>query len=313
MTTRRTGIENVNPAFHPGPDVAPSYQNPTRRLSQVNLAGHSRDCYFFFESAGIVIIKLCYPRAVFTIPSSASPRLESSIQAESELALSVFTHKAFSSPPSSSKMASFMASLFSNSKAQDRQDAAQRPTTPNPSRNSFVTPTITPQGSPSKKTAPPGAHDLPTAFDNLTLTNSPFDAPVKFDPSPLGTNLSPGKINNAINIFEDSPASAADESIIQKPAAVASPRKYGQENTPPVSSRPPIVDSPSYISHAAVSRQGLYQQAGRERPSTPAKKFNTSRGLTAEERELLQKPNIKRLVNVTQLCTFLRARPFCLD
>lgn len=198
-------------------------------------------------------------------------------------------------------MASFMASLFSNSKAQDKPDAVSRPATPN--RNSFVTPTITPQGSPSKKTVPPGAHDLPVAFDNLKLNSTnPFDAPVKFDPSALGTHLSPSKINNnTINIFEDSPDAAADESIIQKPATAAAPRKHGQENTPPVSSRPPIVDSPSYISHAAVSRHGLYQQTGRERPSTPAKKFNTSRGLTAEERELLQKPNVKRLVNVTQL------------
>jgi hypothetical protein len=203
-------------------------------------------------------------------------------------------------------MASFMASLFSNSKAQDKPDAGQqRPTTPNANRNSFITPSITPQGSPSKKTAPPGAHDLPVAFDNLKLTANAFDAPVKFDPSALGTNVSSSKINsNTINIFEDSPAGAADESIIQKPAAAPSPRKHGQENTPPVSSRPPIVDSPSYISHAAASRHGLYQQTGRERPSTPAKKFNTSRGLTAEERELLQKPNVKRLVNVTQLCMY---------
>lgn len=201
-------------------------------------------------------------------------------------------------------MASFVASLFSNSKAQDKQDAAQRPCTPNPNRNSFVNPSTTPQGSPSKKTVPPGAHDLPVAFDNLKLTNSPLEAPVKFDPSALSTHLTPGKINNnAINIFEDSPAIVADESIIQKPAATASPRKHGQENTPPVSSRPPIVDSPSYISHAAVARQGLFQQPGRERPASPAKKFNTSRGLTAEERELLQKPSVKRLVNVTQLCT----------
>lgn len=203
-------------------------------------------------------------------------------------------------------MASFVASLFSNSKAQDKQDVAQRPATPN--RNSFVTPTITPQGSPSKKTVPPGAHDLPVAFDNLKLNSTnPFDAPVKFDPAALGNHLSTGRINNnTINIFEDGPDAAADESIIQKPATAASPRKHGQENTPPVTTRPPIVDSPSYISHAAVSRQGLYQQTGRERPSTPAKKFNTSRGLTAEERELLQKPNVKRLVNVTQLCRFLQ-------
>ena len=204
-------------------------------------------------------------------------------------------------------MASFMASLFSNSKAQDRQDASQRPGTPN--RNSFITPTSTPQGSPSKKTVPPGAHDLPVAFDNLKLdSTNPFDAPVRFDPSSLGTHLAPGKINNnAINIFEDGPASGADDSIIQKPTAAASPRKHGQENTPPVSTRPAIPENPSYINHAAASRHALYQQTGRERPSTPAKKFNTSRGLTAEERELLKKPNVKRLVNVTQLCKFTLA------
>lgn len=203
-------------------------------------------------------------------------------------------------------MASFMASLFSNAKTtQEKQDASPRPGTPN--RNSFITPTITPQGSPSKKTVPPGAHDLPVAFDSLNLNskNNPFDAPVRFDPSTLGTHLSTGKVNNnTINIFEDNSASGADESIIQKPTTAASPRKQGQENTPPVSTRPPIADSPSYINHAAASRHAPYQQTGRERPSTPAKKFNTSRGLTPEERELLKKPNVKRLVNVTQLCKF---------
>jgi hypothetical protein len=211
-------------------------------------------------------------------------------------------------------MASFMASLFSSSTRQDKLDAGQRPGTP--TMNSFTTPVSTPQGSPSKKTVPPGANDLPVAFDNMKLNSTnPFDAPVKFDPSALGSHFAAGKPNNnTINIFEDSPAGGADESIIQKPAATAqSPRKHAQENTPPVSARPPIVDSPSYLhNHAAASRQQTYNLKERERPSTPAKKFNTSRGLTAEERELLKKPNVKRLVNVTQLCTFSLVNCSCI-
>src|SRR4051812_13198004 len=104
-------------------------------------------------------------------------------------------------------MASFMASLFSGNARQDKQDGGQRPVTP--TGNNFTTPSSTPQGSPSKKTVPPGAHDLPVAFDNLKLNSTnPFDAPVKFDPSALGTHLSSGRTNNnTINIFEDSPAS----------------------------------------------------------------------------------------------------------
>jgi cell cycle protein kinase DBF2 len=216
-------------------------------------------------------------------------------------------------------MASFMASLFSSSTRQDKPDGAvHRPTTPaNPiqAAPSFTTPVRTPQGSPSKKTAPPGANDLPDYFDNIKLnsptigsegwkTGNPFDAP----PVKLAPPTPKGKINNNnIQIFEDHPTGGADESIIQKPAPAAAPRKQAQENTPPVSSRPPIVghDSTASVlqpSHAAISRSELYHLREREKPSTPIKKFNTNRGLTAEERELLAKPNVKRMVNVTQLC-----------
>ncbi|KXX73488.1 Serine/threonine-protein kinase sid2 [Madurella mycetomatis] len=193
-------------------------------------------------------------------------------------------------------MASFMANLFPGGK-QDKADA--RPSTP--IRNSFITPASTPQGSPSKRTVPPGANELPGALQNMKLgTPSALDIPVKLGrpQSALITPLSPGRTN--VQNFEEG-SSTVDDSIIQKgPAAPGSPLKSkGQENTPPALPRDPFTEPTYQPSHAAISRQELYQP--RDRPSPTVKRFNTTRGLTAEERELLQKPTVKRMVNVTQL------------
>jgi hypothetical protein len=196
----------------------------------------------------------------------------------------------------SGAMASFMANLFPGGK-QDKPDA--RPSTP--IRNSFITPASTPQGSPSKKTIPPGANELPASFQGMKInTPSAFDTPVKLSrPQSVIAPLSPGK-SNLQNIEEGS--STVDDSIIRKGAPrTGSPlRNQGQENTPPVLPRDPFTEPTYQPSHAAVSRQELYQH--RDRPSPTVRRFNTTRGLTAEERELLQKPAVKRLVNVTQLC-----------
>lgn len=201
-------------------------------------------------------------------------------------------------------MASFVSNLFQAGGKQDKVDSGQAPSTP--TKTSFTTPISTPQGSPSKKMVPPGANDLPAAVENLKLTSAnAFENPVNLGrPQSQGTPLSPGKTNIQA-VDENSPF--VDDSIIHKGVTTTgSPlRNQGQENTPPTSSRPVSsrgnpTDAPLQPSHAAISRQGLYQL--KERPSTPAKKFNTSRGLTPEEREILQKPNVKRLVNVAQLC-----------
>ncbi|KAG8419016.1 serine/threonine-protein kinase dbf2 [Metarhizium acridum] len=198
-------------------------------------------------------------------------------------------------------MASFMSNFFQGGKDKVSGDDSPRPATPTKkvNNNSFINPPSTPQGSPSKTTVPPGAHDLPSAFDGaMSLNPSGLDAPVKLTrPQSVVTPLSPGKTNaqpldeSSINV---------DESVIHKATTSSgSPlKKQGQENTPPVS-RLAMVDSPAQHSHAAKSRQQLYET--RDRPMTSYRKFNTSRGLTAEERELLQKPGVKRLVNVTQL------------
>ena len=197
-------------------------------------------------------------------------------------------------------MASFMANLFPGGK-QDKLDT--RPSTP--TKNNFITPISTPQGSPSKKTLPPGANELPAAFEGMKLTTaSALDSPLKLGrPQGTTTPLSPGKTN--VQAVDENSTTMIDESIIHKGLSGSnSPlSRQGQENTPPATSRAAAAaaDSPSFQpSHAALTRQELYQQ--KERPSTPAKKFNTSRGLTPEELEILQKPSVKRLVNVTQLC-----------
>jgi hypothetical protein len=91
-----------------------------------------------------------------------------------------------------------------------------------------------------------------------------------------------------------------DDSIIHKSAAISpgSPlRKQGKENTPP-NSRQGLESTAQ--NQAAISRQERYQP--REQQPQTAKKYNTQRGLTAEELDILHKPNVKRLANVTQLC-----------
>jgi hypothetical protein len=135
----------------------------------------------------------------------------------------------------------------------------------------------------------------------MKLTPNNFGSPTKGGRSQTGTPLSPGK-SNALAIddsyFGNSPGNV-DDSIIHKSAAISpgSPlRKQGKENTPP-NSRQGLESTAQ--NQAAISRQELYQP--REQPQN-AKKYNTQRGLTVEELEILHKPNVKRLANVTQLC-----------
>ena len=61
------------------------------------------------------------------------------------------------------------------------------------------------------------------------------------------------------------------------------------------------MEMPSQQNQAAVSRHEQYQHREVQQPQT-TRKFNTQRGLTVEELEILNKPNVKRLANVTQLC-----------
>ncbi|KFY76419.1 hypothetical protein V498_09588, partial [Pseudogymnoascus sp. VKM F-4517 (FW-2822)] len=179
---------------------------------------------------------------------------------------------------------------------------------------SFTTPTQTPQGSPSKNRNPPGAIDLPTAFDTaLKLTPAALDSPTKLSPGAGARPLSPGKGNAVVQGDESYFAQGGDESVLHKPAVMAggggggrevpgSPtRRMGKENTSPVGRLGEFSAAGATLGQnpAAASRQEVYQ--GRDQGGPTIRKYNTQRGLTAEELEILQKPNVKRLANVTQL------------
>lgn len=141
-----------------------------------------------------------------------------------------------------------------------------------------------------------------------------LDSPTKLSASTRP--LSPGK-SNTLAPVDDSyfaqASSVGDESILHKPATGAggvvpgSPtRKQGKENTSPAgrlgefSAATVTAQNP-----AALSRQEIYQLRDQQQAPPTIRKYNTQRGLTAEELEILQKPNVKRLANVTQLCEFI--------
>jgi cell cycle protein kinase DBF2 len=162
---------------------------------------------------------------------------------------------------------------------------SDRPSTPTQERG-FVSPTATPAGSPSKKQAPPGALDLPDVFDNAMRL------------APTAGNASKATLQS----FRDGPHSPTKDrgdksadfraSVVQnKPLmAPASPTK-GKENTPPAQAT---------HNAAAASRQEIYKP----REQSPSK--TAPRGLTPETLEKLQKPSVRRLANVTQLCMLIQ-------
>ncbi|KAI8966449.1 kinase-like protein [Daldinia sp. FL1419] len=200
-------------------------------------------------------------------------------------------------------MASFLSTMFPSPGPKDvKSPISDLPGTP--IKNTFVTPVATPQGSPSKKTLPPGANELPTTLDALKLNPVSLDSPVRLGRPQNGASpLSPTKSNiqPADDGYFPTASPTVDNSIVHKAGEpTGTPlKKQGQENTPP--SRIPVRDSVYQHNQAARSRAELYQLRD-TRPITPTtKRFNTSRGLTPEEMELLKKPNVRRLVNVTQL------------
>lgn len=179
-------------------------------------------------------------------------------------------------------------------------EAFDRPHTPVQSR--FTSPTQTPQGSPSKRQFPPGANALPDVFENaMKLTPTPIETP-----SRSGRTQGTGSPNrNTVLIAEDREYNA-EESVIHKETYAIAPgsptRKSNKENTPPGFKSSKEAFHPQ--NQAAASRQELYQPREHATATVGKKSYETQRGLTAEEVEKLQKPNVKRLANVTQLCEY---------
>lgn len=173
----------------------------------------------------------------------------------------------------------------------------------NNSDNAFISPTQTPQGSPSKNRLPPGAYDLPDVFTNamkLLPTGGSNKAAPKLATSPSKSNIF-NKQDYAPQPFD------GNESTIYADGKFALPgsptRKSNKENTEPP--RQTLTKEPSFLGSAAASRQDPYRPQDSQRPASPVRpqqKYNNSP--TPQELEKLQKPTVKRLANVTQLCEY---------
>lgn len=176
-------------------------------------------------------------------------------------------------------------------------DMYDRPSTP--SQQGFTSPQRTPQGSPSKNQLPPGAYDLPNVFDNamkLVPTVGSLSKTGRQQQPPT----SPGK--GVFAVAENRNDSAND---VSAPMPGSPTRKSNKENTPP-GNRPQLTKESSYLNHAAASRQEPYR--ARAEPVEPARtSYTVQRGLSPEELEKLQKPSVKRLANVSQLCKYREA------
>lgn len=177
-------------------------------------------------------------------------------------------------------------------------DYYDQPTTP--THHGLASPQQTPQGSPSKNVVPPGAYDLPNVFDNAMKLQPNLSTPSKIGRLQL-SETSPQR--NSVLVAED--RYGVDYPDYAQAAMPGSPtRKSNKENTPP-GTRPALKKEASFLNHAAQSRQEVYKT----KEATESKTQYVQRGLSAEDIEKLQKPSIKRLSNVTQLCK--RSYQFC--
>ena len=171
-----------------------------------------------------------------------------------------------------------------------------------PMGSGFTSPYATPQGSPSKSKLPPGAHELPDAFENAMNLEPASPSKERQQLSPHSPNKQPRQgIQEALDEQSGRPYSVIG------PGSPA--RKLGKENTPPGI----IHSKPLTPNQAAVSRQEPYQS--RDNESGIKIRYNPQRGLTADELEKLKLPRVKRLANVTQLCKYLTilVSLFCLQ
>jgi cell cycle protein kinase DBF2 len=181
-----------------------------------------------------------------------------------------------------------------------------RPSTPPNARfTDFITPQQTPQGSPSKSHQPPGAFDLPNAFDNalrlfptssasnVTATAPPLSPTKQLPPSRL-PQFSPAKVG--MGAYDASASTTAPQP--------GSPTR-NKENTPPtgIPRSPKKEQAAVTLSQAAQSRAIHYRTRDAAELAPPRPTY-VQRGLSADDMEKIKKPAVKRMANVTQLCEF---------
>jgi cell cycle protein kinase DBF2 len=190
----------------------------------------------------------------------------------------------------------------------------QRPATPPAVHYAdFVNPQHTPQGSPSKSHAPPGAcYDLPMAFD-ASLRLGPAPTPLLPPPSsPTAASPAP-----AVPLAQGQTAAAVALAMASgMPHATAGADR--KENTPPAANagnvspgrgaplQPSSPKKDTFMTQAAASRAEPYRAPPVAPPASGAltggRPAYVQRGISQEDMEKLQKPAVRRLANVTQLC-----------
>ncbi|KAI9719505.1 MAG: hypothetical protein M1828_006212 [Chrysothrix sp. TS-e1954] len=176
-----------------------------------------------------------------------------------------------------------------NMHERTRTDIYGTPLTPG--QSGFTSPSETPQGSPSKKQLPPGAHELPDVFDKaLKLVPTAGQPNWQSYGPPSPTSPSKGRKPLREEDGNDFRASVIQDENINRSG---SPTRFNKENTPP---GPGLAKGSSFTTHAAVSRQEPY----RTRDQTDSA-HQLTRGLSPETLEKLSKPSVRRLANVTQL------------
>lgn len=192
--------------------------------------------------------------------------------------------------------------------------------------NDFTSPYATPQGSPSKSKMPPGALDLPGAFENAMSLDPNFSAKTNMSSSPTKVKpVSPTRAaigrpaaavvgaiaghhhhqHNEERMGRPDYSLAGAASTIGAGPSTSPSRRMNKENIQSPTStatgfRAGKVSTPN---QAALSRQEQY--AARDNVGADSgvrARFNPQRGLTPEELEKLQSPKVRRLANVTQLC-----------
>lgn len=171
------------------------------------------------------------------------------------------------------------------------------PSPSTPTYPGFISPSETPQGSPSKKQLPPGSHELPDVFENaLKLNPTQGNANTGASPKTPHSPTSPSK--GGRTPLSDHPVNDFRNSVLHDGKANKQPLNAarGNENTPPGAPRP--AQDPSFANSAAASRHDAYQRKSYQGPTTRSMHL----GLSSEDLEKLQKPSVKRLANVTQLC-----------
>jgi cell cycle protein kinase DBF2 len=195
----------------------------------------------------------------------------------------------------------------------------QRPATPPAVHYAdFINPQHTPQGSPSKSQAPPGAvYDLPASFD-ASLRLAPASTPLLPPPSAVSARAAPAPVIPTAQAAPTAAAMALAMSTAMPHSNAGADRK---ENTPPGATtagnvspgrggtalpQPSSPKKDAFMTQAAASRAEPYRAPPVAPPAsgalTAGRPSYIQRGLSPEDMEKLQKPAVRRLANVTQLC-----------